>query len=265
MNTVNADLNSLHDQLKVRFKMMDLGDVFYHPGMQVDINLDKSEIMPHQTTYLKRILKQSHTQDCKPISTPIEPGIGNLLLASEEQSDEKTIKWYQFVVRLLMWSAIHTRSDLAYSLGVLSRYVSNPRKLQCDFIQRVLRYATGTLDLELIFRKDPENNIVGSSDSDKAGLIDGKKWIKGYDFMFAGGPISHPSKLQPSVSLLSCEAKYMALVETAKEAVWYSCFLAELGYGKEENPVLVQADNQRSISISKIPEFHKRTKHIEIK
>ena len=57
----------------------------------------------------------------------------------------------------------------------------------------------------------------------------------------------------------------MALVETAKEAVWCVRFLAELGYRKEKNPVLVRADNQRSISLFKNPEFHKRTKHIEIR
>ena len=119
MSKVKTDLDTLQDELKARFKMTDLRDVSYYLGMQVDINSDKSEITLHQTTYLKRILEQFHMQDCKPIFMPMVPGIGNLLLPSEEQADENTIKWYQSKIGLLMWPAIHTRSDLAYSVGVL--------------------------------------------------------------------------------------------------------------------------------------------------
>ncbi len=93
-------------------------------------------------------------QDCRPISTPMEPGMGNLLLPSTKEADKKIVTWYQSVVGSLMWSAIHTRPDLAYSVGVLSRYCSNPGKLYCDLIQRVLRYVAGTLDLGLVFQKD---------------------------------------------------------------------------------------------------------------
>lgn len=100
MSKVNAELYALQDQLKAQFKMKDLGDVSHYLGMQVDINSDKSEIALRQTTYLKKALERFH--NCKPISTPMEPGIGNLLLPSQELADEKTIKWYQSVVGLLM-------------------------------------------------------------------------------------------------------------------------------------------------------------------
>ncbi len=36
-------------------------------------------------------------------------------------------------------------------------------------------------------------------------------------------------------------------------------------YHKKDTPVLLHADDQGSIDLSKNPEFHKRTKHIEIK
>ncbi len=57
----------------------------------------------------------------------------------------------------------------------------------------------------------------------------------------------------------------MALVEIAKKAVWYACFLSELEYRKVDRPVLFRADNQRLISLSKNLKFHKHTKRIEIK
>lgn len=118
--------------------MRDLGDVSYYLGIQVDLNLDKTEIILCQTFYLKKIPEQFHIQDCKPLSTSIEPEIGNNLLPFKEQVDEKTIKWYQLVMELLMRPAIHIQPNLAYSVGVLSQYCNNLRKFYYNFIQRVL-------------------------------------------------------------------------------------------------------------------------------
>ena len=57
----------------------------------------------------------------------------------------------------------------------------------------------------------------------------------------------------------------MALKEAAKEAIWSARFLAELGYRKKDTPVLLRGDNQGSIALAENPEFHRRTKLIEIK
>lgn len=99
------------------------------------------------------------------------------------------------MVTSLIWPAINIRPDFAYSVGVWSQYCSNSRKLYCDLIQREQRYVSGNLDLRLIFHKDSEDDIVRYSDSDYAGLIDGRKLTKAYVFMFADGTISHSSKL----------------------------------------------------------------------
>lgn len=69
-------------------------DVFHYLNMQVDIILDKSKITFHETTSFKKILKRFHMQNCKPISTLINPGISNLFLPFKKQANEKTIEWY---------------------------------------------------------------------------------------------------------------------------------------------------------------------------
>ena len=172
-------------------------------------------------------------QDCRPNSTHIELGMGNLLLPSTKEAEKKTVTWYQSIICFLIWPAIYTRPDLSYSMGVLSRYCSNPGKLQSDLIQRVLRYVAGTFDLGLVFRNDSEDDLIGYSDSDFAGPIDERKPTTAYVFMLAGAPASHSSKLQPTASLSSYEAEYMALFETEKEAVWYAHFFVELAYPKK--------------------------------
>ena len=54
----------------------------------------------------------------------------------------------------------------------------------------------------------------------------------------------------------------MAASEGAKEALYLSAFLRELGHGSDE-PVELGMDNQAAIAISYNPELHSRTKHID--
>ena len=258
-------LEQLQHDLKSRFKMTDLGEVSHYLGIEVDMNTDRTTVSLRQTTYLKKVLSRFNMLDSRPISTPMDQGAGNTLMPSEDQADKDTITWYQSVVGSLMWPAMHTRPDIAYSVGVLSRYCSNPSPLHCKYLQRIMRYVAGTLDLGLVFKRhDTEDDIVGYSDADYAGTKDGRRSTGAYTFLLAGGPISHCSKLQPTVAQSTCEAEYMALNEAAKEAIWCARFLKELRF-RNDDPVLLRGDNQGSIALTENPEFHRRSKHIEIK
>ena len=57
----------------------------------------------------------------------------------------------------------------------------------------------------------------------------------------------------------------MALSEATQEAVWLKVFLCELGEMTIDESVKIYEDNQGSIALAKNPEFHKRTKHIDIR
>ena len=56
----------------------------------------------------------------------------------------------------------------------------------------------------------------------------------------------------------------MALSSTAQEAVWMRELNSDLG-NQQSQPTLIFEDNQSSISMSKNPQFHGRSKHIKIK
>ncbi len=64
--------------------------------------------------------------DCRPAKILITPGVANSLIAYENQAEKDTVAWYQSAVGAFMRPAIHSRPDLAYSVGVLSRFCSNP-------------------------------------------------------------------------------------------------------------------------------------------
>ena len=82
-------------------------------------------------------------------------------------------------------------------------------------------------------------------------------------FKFAGGPIVWGSKKQETVALSTTEAEYVAASEAAKNVIWLTRLFAELS-DNLPCPVL-QVDNVSAIRLAKNPEFHKRTKHVDIR
>lgn len=204
---------------------------------------------------------------CKPAYILMDPGVANSLLPNDGNADKETIKWKQSTIRFLMWLAVHvhTRPDIAYSVGVISRYCSNPGLACCNLVIQIFRYLSGTLDLGITFTADSGNDLVGYTDSDYAGLVDGRKSTGGYIFMLSGEPLLHQSKLQSIVALSSTEAEYRATAEAGKEALWVARFLASIGFGLPSYPVDLRAYNKRAISLTeklRIPsknEIHRST------
>jgi hypothetical protein len=58
----------------------------------------------------------------------------------------------------------------------------------------------------------------------------------------------------------------MAMCQAIKEATWLRQLLTELGFYQEDSheSIKVHADNKSAIALGKNPEFHKRSKHINI-
>src|SRR5216684_2184647 len=85
-----------------------------------------------------------------------------------------------------------------------------------------------------------------------------------YVFMLGRGIMSWSSKKQSTVALSSMEAKYITGGHAVKEVVWLRQLLSELKQDTIE-PTTIHIDNQSSIALAHNPEFHDRTKHIDIR
>lgn len=66
------------------------------------------------------------------------------------------------------------------------------------------------------------------------------------------------------MALSTTESEYIAASQAVKEMVWLNRLLAELTFNGFDTPTLYM-DNQSAIRLVKNPEFHKRTKHIEVR
>ena len=105
--------------------------------------------------------------------------------------------------------------------------------------------------------------LTGYTDSDYAGDQTTRHSTTGFVCLFNDGPIFWCSCRQTCVALSTTEAEFVAASETAKEAVWLRRFFS--GIGAEVGPLPLLCDNQSAIWLVKNPEFHQRTKHIDVK
>ncbi len=89
------------------------------------------------------------------------------------------------------------------------------------------------------------------------------KSTTGFCFTLNDTIISWNSKSQPVTAISAAESEYIAATEAAKEAIWWRLFMDELGF-KQETTILHE-DNQACIILSKNPQSHNRTKHIQVR
>jgi hypothetical protein len=111
------------------------------------------------------------------------------------------------------------------------------------------------------------NNLPGTlqiySDSDFANDVTTRKSISGVVSMYGGCAVTWSSKQQQCVALSTTEAEFIAASEAAREAIWLTKLLSDLTM-MSQVPV-ISIDNQSTIKLVKNPEFHCRTKHIDVK
>ena len=71
------------------------------------------------------------------------------------------------------------------------------------------------------------------------------------------------AKKQSTVALSTTEAEYIALTQATTESIWIQRSLHELGCDVKDSNV-IHEDNQGAIALAHNPEFHARTKHIDV-
>ena len=54
---------------------------------------------------------------------------------------------YSYTVSSLMYAMICTRPDIAYAVGVVSRYMSNPGKKHWEVVKSIMWYLNNTRDV----------------------------------------------------------------------------------------------------------------------
>ena len=92
-----------------------------------------------------------------------------------------------------MYAMVCTRLDISHAVGVLSRYMSKPRKEHWTVVKRVFRYLRGTTNHAIGYKRRVGPNRVldvhGFVDVDWVGDLDHRISTSGYMFTLCGGAI----------------------------------------------------------------------------
>lgn len=258
-------IKKLKKDLGKSFDMKDLGPAKKILGMEIKRDRKAKKLWLSQKKYIEQILKRFNMNNAKPVGTPFA---GHFKLSSkqcpssEKEKNEMKSFPYSSAVGSLMYVMVCTRPDIAYAVGMVSRFLSNPGKEHWIAVKWMMRYLRGTSNLCLCFGGG-KSHLVGYTDSDMAGDVDTRRSTSGYIFTFGGGAVSWQSRLQKCVALSSTEAEYIAATEACKEMLWLKNFLQELGL--EQDGYVIHCDSQSVIDLSKNATYHARTKHIDVR
>jgi hypothetical protein len=254
-----GEINKFKQQMMKSFKMSDLGLLSYYLG--IEVKQKNGEITISQSAYTGRILEMARMTGCNPCTIPMDP---RLQLTKETAGAPVDPSRYRSIIGSLRY-LVNTRPDIAFAVGMVSRFMEAPRDEHWQAVKQILRYLAGTAGHGCVYGAGARRlqSLVGFSDSDHAGDRNDRKSTTGIVFFLGGNLITWDSQKQKVVALSSCEAEYIAAAAAACQGVWLSRLLAELvGDGTAEKFKLF-VDNQSAIELSKNPVHHDRSKHIE--
>ena len=158
---------------------------------------------------------------------------------------------------------IVTRPDIAYSVIVVSQYMSSPIVDHWAAVEQILCYMKGSPGRGILYSNHGHNRLKCFTDANWAGSKEDRRSTSGYCVFVGGNLVSWKSKKMSVVSRSSAESEYTAMTQSVYEIMWFHQLLMEVG-SKTPVPTKLWCDNQAALYITSNPVFHERIKHIEI-
>ncbi|KAL0404261.1 UNVERIFIED_CONTAM: Copia protein [Sesamum radiatum] len=144
-----------------------------------------------QSHYIEKLLKKFNYFDSTPISTPMDPSVKLMPNTGEAVFQLE----YSKVIDCLMYAIKSTRLDIAYAVGKLSRFTSNPSTHLWQAIRRVLKYLKKTMNYGLSYSRFP-SILEGYSSASWITNVEDHSSTSGWVFLLGGGVISWASTKQ---------------------------------------------------------------------
>ncbi|GKV22816.1 hypothetical protein SLEP1_g32638 [Rubroshorea leprosula] len=239
---------------------LDVKSAFLHGNLQEQVFIDQPLGYVKSGSEHKEVLDRFQMKNCNSVTTPIDKGVK---LVKDPGGKSVDSKLYKQIVGSLMYLTT-TRPYTMHGVSLISRYMKHPKELHLQTAKRILRYLCGTADFGLFYKKGDQTDLAGFTDSDYAGDLDDRKSTSGFVFMLGSGAISWSSKKQPTVTLSTTEAEYVAATSCASQAIWLRRIMEELELNQHE-ATSSYCDNSSAIKLSKNPVLHGRSKHIHVR
>lgn len=163
-----------------------------------------------------------------------------------------------------MYIAIATWPDISYAMGHLSSFLDCYRPEHWSAAICILCYLKCTWSYTLTLGGPSPLKLSGYSDSDYANCVNTSWSIGGYCFMLGLSMILWSLKKQPTVADSSCYAEYIALHDSAHEAVFLRQLLGGMN-SLSDGATNIFCNNDAVLCLSEDHVWHSHTKHIWVK
>jgi len=178
-----STITSVKKQLISQYKMTNLG--LSRQFLGIDIKQLPGKIRIGQQHFVESVLRHFGMSYCNGIWTTLEarPSLEFEPLAPEDQ------QLYLSLVGSVMYLMLGTRTDLAFTISVLSKFSASAGSEHLAQAKRVLRYLKQTRDIKLCYKTGEikfHNSLQVFSNSDWAGDLGDRKSTGGFVFLLSG-------------------------------------------------------------------------------
>lgn len=146
------------------FRMSDLGLLSFYLG--IEVKQGQKGIVLSQAAYVRKLLEKAGMSSCNSTATPME---ARLKLSKRSGAKSVAVTSSRSLIGSLRY-LVHTRPELAFAVGYLSRFMKAPTEEHMVAVKHLLRYLAGTTNYGLVYtRSKGELDLVGYCDSDMGG------------------------------------------------------------------------------------------------
>ena len=110
-------------------------------------------------------------------------------LSKNDDSAEVNQTMYRSMIGKLQY-VVHSRPDIALSVGIVARFSANPRENHLMAVKRIMRYLKSKNDFGLYYKRTEKFDLKAYTDADWGGNIDDGKRTSGGELLL-GKKISH--------------------------------------------------------------------------
>ena len=140
--------------LSKTFDMKDLGEATYVLGIEIHRDRLRGLLGLSQKSYIEKVLKRFNMQNCySSVALVVKGEIFCELQCPKSDLEKNQMEKisYASTVGSIMYAQVCTQPDIAYAVGMLGRYQSNPSIEHWKAVKKALHYLQGTMDYMLTY------------------------------------------------------------------------------------------------------------------
>ena len=219
------------DKLQRLFKIKVLGVPNQLLGLTLTWRENFRSVHVHAGKTIRKLLRDLELYSAEGVTIPFDPArkLSKIQCPTAEEIDADKKAWrvhtkkYQQICGSAIFCNNVCRPDIAYAVGVLTRYMHNPGPAHMEAAMDLARYLAGTVELGIVFRSTGNKRPLLYCDSDRGG-DESRKSTAGHVLFLANAPLAWESKLVDKYSLSTCETEIRA-VDSSKTAIQTALYI----------------------------------------